>query len=216
MSGSPEAAIGRARARQRLARRRVAALAALAAVGGFLATRPDTARFGVLLTGLAVATAMIEVGVSAFARGSARRAADELIEAGIVIRPGSEAGEFVDHRLHELGGERTRRELATALRHALADAGRPRSSNPLILAGRSIVLRRGTALALLADRELVLRIVHELGERPTDPRAVLALRNLLYPRSTGALAIDDQQHDAQRQIHRVASLLGLRNPDARR
>jgi hypothetical protein len=199
-----------------LARRRVAALVALTAVGVFLATRPDTERFGVILAGLAVAVAVIEVGVSASARGSAQRAADELIEAGIVTRPGSDARELVDDRLHELGAEPTRRRTATALRRALADAGKPRSSNPLILAERSIVLRRGTARALLADRELVLRIVHELGERPTDPRAVLALRHLLYPQSPGPLAVDDQQQEAQRQIRRVANLLGLTDQDALR
>jgi hypothetical protein len=212
--GSSEAAIGRARARERLARRRLAGLAALTAIGVLLTTRPGTERFGALLTGFAVAVGMVEVGAIAFARGRARRAADELIDAGFVVRPGNEAREFVDNRLRELGAEPSRRGMAKALRGALADASRPRSSNPLILAGRSIVLRRGTALALLAERELVLRIVRELPERPADPRAILALRNLLYPQSTGPVAVDDQERDAQLQLHRIASLLDLPNRDA--
>ena len=214
MAGSPEAAIGRARARERLARHRVAGLAALTAIGLFLATRPGTERFGVLLTGFAIAMSTFELGMIAFARGRARRAADELIDAGIVIRPGNDAREFVDNRLRELGAEPSRRGMAKALRGALADASRPRSSNPLILAERSIVLRRGTALALLAERELVLRIVRELPERRADPRAILALRNLLYPQSTGPVAVDDQKRDARLQLHRIASLLDLPNQDA--
>jgi hypothetical protein len=214
VSGSHEAAILRARARERLERRRVAGLATLIAIGLVLATWPGTARrFGVLLTGTAVAVGMIEVGVIAFARGRARRAADELIEAGIVVRPSSDAREFVDDRLRELGAEPSRRGMATALRGALADAGRPRSSNPLILAERSIVLRRGTALALLAERELVLRIARELRGRPADPRAVLALRSLLYPQSAGPVAVDDQQREAQRLLRRIANLLDLTDQD---
>ncbi len=214
MPGSSEAAIGRARARERLARRRIAGLAALTAIGVLLATRPGTEPFGALLAGLAVAAGMVEVGAIVFARGRARRAADELIDAGFVIGAESDAREFVDNRLRELGAEPSRRGSATALRDALADAGRPRSSNPLILAQRSIVLRRGTALALLAERELVRRIVRELSERPADPRAILALRNLLYPQSTGPVDVDDQKRDAQLQLHRVASLLALPNHDA--
>jgi hypothetical protein len=209
-----EDAIGRARARERLARRRVAGLAALTAIGLFLATRPGTERFGVLLTGLAVAVGAIEVGMVAVARGRARRAADELIAAGIVIRPGADGHELVEDRLRELGAEPSRRRTAKALQGALADANRPRSSNPLILAGRSIVLRRGTALALLAERELVLRIVRELPERPADPRAILALRTLLYPQSTGPVAVDDQKRDARLELHRIASLLGIPGHDA--
>ena len=211
MSGSPEAAIGRAHTRERLARRRVAGLAALTAIGLLLAISPVARLFGVLLAGLAVAGGLIEVGVIAFARGSARRAADDVIEAGIVIRPGSYVHELVDDRLGELGADRSRRGLATALRGALADAGRPRSSNPLILAERSIVLRRGTALALLAERDLVLRIARELSDRPADPRAILAIRDLLYPQATGPIAIDDQRREALRQLHRIANLLDLTN-----
>jgi 5-enolpyruvylshikimate-3-phosphate synthase len=123
-----------------------------------------------------------------------RRAA--LIDAGIMIPPEGDLRKLVDARLCELGGEPSRRGIASAFRHALTDAGRPRSSNPLILAEGSIVLRRGTALALLADRQLVLRIVRELTERPVDPRAVVALRNLLYPQSTGPLSVDGQQQQA--------------------
>jgi hypothetical protein len=207
VSSPPEAAIGQARTRERLARRRVTGLAVLTAIGLLVAAWPGTARFGVLLAGFAVAVSMMEVGAIAFARGRARRAADELIDAGTVIRPGGDVRESVEDRRRELGAERSRRGLAKVLHDALADAGRPRSSNPLILAERSIVLRRGTALALLAERELVLRIVRELPERPADPRAVLALRNLLYPQSSGPLAVEDQKHDAQRQLHRIASLL---------
>ena len=214
MPGSSEAAIGRARARERLARRRVAGLAALTAIGVLLTTRPGTERFGVLLTGLAIAVGTIELGILAFARARARQAADELIDTGIVIRLGNDAREFVDNRLRELGAEPSRRGMAKALGGALADANRPRSSNPLILAQRSIVLRRGTALALLAERELVRRIVRELPKRPADPRAILALRNLLYPQATGPVAVDDQKRDAQLQLHRIASLLDLPSHDA--
>jgi hypothetical protein len=200
--------------RERLARRRVAGLAALTAIGVLLATRPGTERYGALLTGFAIAVGVVEVGAIAIARGRARRAADELIDAGIVIQPGRDVRAIVDSRLRELGAEPSRRRTATALRGALADAGRPRSSNPLILAGRSIVLRRGTALALLAERDLALRIACDLSQRPADPRAVLALRNLLYPQSTGPLAVDDQKHDAERQLHRIARLLDIDDPDA--
>ena len=211
MSGSPEAAIGRLRPRERLARRRIAGLSALAAIGlGLVAIWPSAGRLGVLVTGFAVAAGGVEVGVIALARGRARQAADELIDAGIVTRPGSDARELVDNRLRELGAEPSRRRTAAALRDAITDAGRPRSSNPLILAGRSIVLRRGTALALLADRELALRIARELSDQPANPRAVLALRNLLYPKLTGPIAIGAQQHEAQRQLLRIADLLDQR------
>lgn len=216
VSGSPEAAIERAQTRERLARRRVAGLAALAAIGLLLATLTVAKLFGVLLAGFAVAVASIEIGGIAFTRGSARRAADEVIEAGIVTRPGSYAHELVDNRLGDLRADRSRRRLATALRGALTDAGRPRSSNPLILAERSIVLRRGTALALLAERDLVVRIARELSDRPADPRAVLAIRRLLYPQAAGPLAIDDQQREALWQLHRIAKLLDLTNHDAPR
>jgi hypothetical protein len=108
-------AIGRLRARERLARRRIADLSALAAIGLVLvAIWPSARRLGVLLTGFAVAAGGVEVGVIALARGRARQAADELIDAGIVTRPGSDARELVDNRLRELGAEPSRRRTAAA------------------------------------------------------------------------------------------------------
>jgi hypothetical protein len=207
--GSPEAAIGRARVRERLARRQAAGLAALGAVGLMLAIWPRAERFGALVAVLAFAGVVVELVVIAVARGQARRAVDDLIDAGVVIGLQGDLHNVVDDRQRVLSDEPSRRAVATALRDALADAGRPRSSNPLILAERSIVLRRGTALALLADRQLVLRIVSALTERPTNPRAVVALRTLLYPQATGPLAVDDQQRQAQHQLRRIADLLEL-------
>jgi hypothetical protein len=100
--------------------------AALTAIGVLLATWPDAGRFGVLLTGFAVAVVSVEVGVIALARGSARRAADE-----------------------------------------------------------------------------------------ADPRAILALRDLLYPQATGPRTVEDQHREAQRQLRRIATLLDRNNHDAR-
>ena len=210
--GSPEAAITRARVRERLARNQAIGLSALAAVGLILAISPGTRRIGALVAALAVGGVLVEVAVILVARGRARRAVDDLIDAGTVLRPEGDLRELVDDRLRALGDESSRRAVATALRNALEDAGRPRSSNPLILAERSIVLRRGTALALLADRELVLRIVRRLTERPANPRAVVALRNLLYPQSTGPVSVDDQTQHAQHQLRRIADLLDLDPP----
>lgn len=212
MLGSPEAAIARARVRERLARHQAIGLAALAAVGLIFAISPGTRRIGALVAALAVGGVLVEVAVILVARGRARRAVDDLIDAGTVLRPEGDLRELVDDRLRALGDESSRRAMATALRNALEDAGRPRSSNPLILAERSIVLRRGTALALLADRQLVLRIVRRLTERPANPRAVIALRNLLYPQSTGPVSVDDQTQHAQHQLRRIADLLDLDPP----
>jgi hypothetical protein len=173
------------------------------------ATEPSDMRFGVLLVGFAAVVGVIEVGIITSARGRAQRAVDDLIDAGTVVHPDSGVGRLVEARRRKLGEESSGRRMATTLRDALADAARPRSSNPLVLAGRSIVLGRGTARALLAERDLVLRIARDLDQGPSNPRAIVALHQLVYPQPTSAGSDADEQQEAQRRLHRVAQLLEL-------
>jgi hypothetical protein len=187
--------------------RQAAALAALAAVGVALAVHGTA--FGLLLTAFAAAVAVIEVVVIVSARERMSRAADDLINAGVPVGLEDRAAAVVHDRLLELRGARVRRRTARALRDAVADASRRRSSNPLVLASHTIVMGRGTARALLADRDLVLRVSHACAEVDADPRAILVVRNLLYPRPDAIVAPDAQEQLAHRELRRAAQLLGV-------
>jgi 2-phospho-L-lactate guanylyltransferase (CobY/MobA/RfbA family) len=116
----------------------------------------------------------------------------------------------VEARLRELGSERARRRTARALRDAIVDAARVRSSNPLVLASHTVVLGKGTARALLLERDLAVRIAAALAQADADPRAVLAVRSLLYPRPDAIVAAPEKQEQlAHKELGRAAHLLGI-------
>ncbi|HEV8452014.1 MAG TPA: hypothetical protein VGQ45_11320, partial [Gaiellales bacterium] len=174
MSSEPGVEISRALARRRVAFRQMVGLAIVAALGITLAVRAP--RFGVLVSGFAVAIAAVEAAVIASAHGRMWRAADDLIDVGVPIGLESRVAAVVDTRLAELRSERERRRTARALLGAVVDSGRRRSSNPLVLASRTIVLSVGTARALISERELAVKIAAALAEPDADPRALLAVR----------------------------------------
>ena len=105
--------------------------------------------------------------------------------------------------------ERTRRRTARALLDAIVDAARVRSSNPLVLASHTVVLGKGTARALLMDRDFAVRIAKALAQPTADPHAVLAVRNLLFPGPDALVAPDEQEQFAHRALGRAAHLLGV-------
>lgn len=186
----------------------------LTGAGLTLAALMPGERFGELLAGIGGAFGAIEIALIMSARASARRAVDSLIDQGFIVGRDSHAMRLVAARMRDLGEASTRYRLSAALRDALVDAARPRSSNPIVLAGRRIVLTQGTALALLAERDLVLRIADDLERQDTNPRAIVALHGLLYPQSGGGVPVDDQKRQAGRELHRIADLLGITERDA--
>jgi len=165
--------------------------------------------FGGLVAGLAIAVAVIEAVVIVSARGQVTRAADQLIDEGVPAGVDGSIADAVEARLRELGSERTRRRTARALLDAIVDAARVRSSNPLVLASHTVVLGKGTARALLVDRDLAMRIATALAQPNADPRAVLAVRNLLFPGPDAIVAPDEQEQLAHRALGRAAHLLGI-------
>lgn len=207
VSSEPGVEISRALARRRVAFRQMVGLAIVAALGITLAVR--TPRFGLLVSGFAVAIAAVEAAVIASAHGRMWRAADDLIDVGVPIGLESRVAAVVDTRLAELRSERERRRTARALLDAVVDSGRRRSSNPLVLASRTIVLSVGTARALLSDRELAVKIAAALAEPDADPRALLAVRNVLYHPHGAMLAPDVQAQLAHKELCRAAHLLGI-------
>ncbi len=217
MASPPGAEINRALARKRFALRQAAGLAILAAAGIGLTTR--TPVFGGLVAGLAIAVAAIDVVVIVSSRGQVSRAADQLIDDGVPVGVNGDVAAAVEARLRELGSERARRRTARALLDAIVDAARPRSSNPLVLASHTVVLGKGTARALLVERDLAVRVAAALAQPDADPRAVIAVRNLLYPGPGAAVAPDEQEQLAHRRLGRAAYLLGIaveRNPPQQR
>lgn len=208
MGSSPEAEINSAIARKRVALRQAAGLAIVAAAGMVVTAR--TPLFGGLVAGIAIAVATIEAVVIASARGQVSRAADQLIDDGVPVGVDGGVAAAVEARLRELGSERARRRTARALRDAIVDAARVRSSNPLVLASHTVVLGKGTARALLLERDLAVRIAAALAQADADPRAVLAVRSLLYPRPDAIVAAPEQQEQlAHKELGRAAHLLGV-------
>jgi hypothetical protein len=187
--------------------RQTAGLVVLA-VGG-IALTARTPLFGGLVAGLAIAVAAIEVAVIVSSRGKLSRAADQLIDDGVPSGVDGPTAAVVEARLRELGSERVRRRTAQALRDAIVDAARVRSSNPLVLASRTVVLGEGTARALIGERDLAARVAAALARPDSDPRAVLAVRNLLYPAPDAVVAPDEQEQVAHAALSRAAHLLGI-------
>ena len=207
VASSPGAEITRAIARERFALRQAAGLAILAVAGLVMAAR--TPVFGGLVVGLAIAVAVIDAVVIVSARGQVSRAADQLIDEGVPAGVDGSIAAAVEARLRELGSERTRRRTARALLDAIVDAARVRSSNPLVLASHTVVLGKGTARALLVDRDLAVTVAKALAQPDADPRAVLAVRNLLFPGPDAIVAPDEQEQLAHRALGRAAHLLGI-------
>jgi hypothetical protein len=213
VADSPRAAIRRAVARKRTAKRQVAALAALAMVGVVLVIGTPLEVFGGLVAAIAIVIAVIQLVVIAWARQEIRLAADQLIDTGTPAGDDREVIAQLDARLGELRGERERRRTARILRDAIVDARRPRSSNPLVLAGRSVTLTRGAAQALVAEQLLATRIATTLADSEADPRAIVAVRNVLFPQPGAAVSQDAQERQARAEIARAAHLLGIDGDD---
>jgi hypothetical protein len=165
--------------------------------------------FGGLVAGLAIAVAAIDAAVIVSARGKVSHAADQLIDDGVPVGVDGPIAAAIEARLRELGSERVRRRTARALRDAIVDAARVRSSNPLVLASHTVVLGKGTARALIVERDLAARIASALAQADADPRAVLAVRKLLYPGPDAIVAPDEQEQLAYRALGRAAHLLGM-------
>ena len=209
VASSPRSVIRSAVARKRTAERQAAALAALAIVGVVLMIWTSLGVFGGLVTAIAIVIAVIQLVVIAWARQEIRLAADQLIDTGTPAGDDPEVTAQLDARIRELRGARERRRTARILRDAIVDARRPRSSNPLVLAGRSVTLTRGAARALVADELLATRIATSLAESEADPRAIVAVRNVLFPQTGPPVSPEAQERDARAEIARAAHLLGI-------
>jgi hypothetical protein len=209
VASSPRAAIRGAVARKRTAQRQAAGLVALAMVGIVLLIWTSLGVFGGLVTGIAIVIAAFQLVVIAWARQEIRLAADQLIDTGTPAGDDPEVAAQLDARIRELRGERERRRTARILRDAIVDARRPRSSNPLVLAGRSVTLTRGAARALVADERLATRIATALAESEADPRAIVAVRNVVFPQPGPPVSPEAQERDARAQLARAAHLLGI-------
>ena len=209
MANSPRAVIRGAVARKRTAERQAAALVALALVGIVLMLSTSFGLFAGLVTGIALVAAVIQLVVIAWARQEIRVAADQLIDTGTPAGDDGEVAARVDARLRELRGERERRRTARILRAAIVDARRPRSSNPLVLAGRTVTLTRGAARALVAEKPLATSIATTLAESEADPRAIVAVRNVLFPQPGATVSTEAQERQARAEIARAARLLGI-------
>ncbi len=170
------------------------------------------------MIGFALAIAVIQLVVIAWARQVIRLAADELIDTGTTAGADTEAAAQLDARMQELRGERERRRTARTLRDAIIDARRPRSSNPLVLAGRTTTLTKGAAQALIVDHALATRIATALPESDADPRAILAVRKVLFPQPGATVSVDEQERAARQELIRAARLLGIdsQTADAKR
>jgi hypothetical protein len=169
--------------------------------------------FGVLVIGFALAIAVIQLLVIAWARQVIRVAADELIDTGTTAGDDTHVTAEVDARMRELRSERERRRTARTLRDAIIDARRPRSSNPLVLAGRTTTLTKGAAQALIVDHALATRIATTLAESDADPRAILAVRNVLFPQPGAIVPAEQQERAARQELIRAAGLLGIDRGD---
>lgn len=165
--------------------------------------------FGALVIGFALAIAVIQLVVIAWSRQVIRLAADELIDAGTGAGADTAVTAELDARTQELRGERERRRTARTLRDAIVDARRPRSSNPLVLAGRTTTLTKGAAQALIVDHALATRIAATLAESDADPRAILAVRKVLFPQPGATVSAEEQERAAREELIRAARLLGI-------
>jgi hypothetical protein len=182
---------------------------ALAIVGIVLMLWTSFGLFGGLVTGIAIAGAVVQLIVIAWARQEIRLAADQLIDTGTPAGDNGEVTAQVESRLRQLRGDRERRRTARILRAAIVDARRPRSSNPLVLAGRTVTLTRGAARALVAEQRLASCIATALAESEADPRAIVAVRNVLFPQPGASASTEAQERQARAEIARAAHLLGI-------
>jgi hypothetical protein len=214
MASSPRDAIRRAVARKRTAARQAAALAAPAMVGIILVAWTSFKVFGGLLSAIAIVAVIIQLVVIAWARQEIRLATDQLIDTGTPAGDDGEVAARLDARIRELGGVRERRRTARILSDAIVDARRPRSSNPLVLAGRPVTLTRGAARALIAEQPLASRIATTLADSEADPRAIVAVRNVLFPRPAAAVSEDAQERRARAELVRAGHLLGIEGDHA--
>lgn len=213
MADPPRAAIRRACARKRTAQRQAAALVGLAVVGIVVAGWTSFAVFGGLVATIAIVIVIVQLVVIAWARQQIRLAVDQLIDTGTPAGDDREVAAQLDARLRELRGKAERRRTARILRAAIVDARRPRSSNPLVLAGRSVTLTRGAARALVAEQPLATRIATTLAESDVDPRAIVAVRNVLFPQPGAVVSTDTEEQQARAEIARAAHLLGIDGDD---
>jgi hypothetical protein len=209
VANSPRAVIRGAVARKRTAERQAAALVALALVGIGVMVWTSFGVFGGLVTAIAIVIVVIQLVVIAWSRQEIRLAVDQLIDTGTSAGDNGEVTAHLDARLRELRGERERRRTARILRAAIVDARRPRSSNPLVLAGRTVTLTRGAAQALVAEQLLATRIATTLAASEADPRAIVAVRNVLFPQPGAAVSTETQERQARAEIARAAHLLGI-------
>jgi hypothetical protein len=184
-------------------------LVAVAVVGIILMAWTSLTVFGGLLTAIAIVAVVVQLVVIAWARQEIRLAADRLIDAGTPAGDDREVAAQLDARMRELGAVRERRRTARILRDAIVDARRPRSSNPLVLAGRTVTLTRGAARALIAEQALATRIAATLAEFEADPRAIVAVRNVLFPQAVAAVSTDTQEEQARAELVRAGHLLGI-------
>lgn len=178
-------------------------------VGVVLATRTSLTVFGELVIGIALVIAAIQLVVIAWARQRIRLAVDQLIDTGTTAGANSAVTAELDARMLELRSERERQRTSRTLRDAIIDARRPRSSNPLVLAGRTITLTKGAARALIMEQELATRIATTLAESDADPRAIIAVRNVLFPRPGDTVSPEEQERVARQELVRAAHLLGI-------
>lgn len=213
MADPPRAAIRRACARKRTAQRQAAALVGLAVVGIVVAGWTSFAVFGGLVATIAIVIVIVQLVVIAWARQQIRLAVDQLIDTGTPAGDDREVAAQLAARLRELRGKAERRRTARILRAAIVDARRPRSSNPLVLAGRSVTLTRGAARALVAEQPLATRIATTLAESDVDPRAIVAVRNVLFPQPGAVVSTDTEEQQARAEIARAAHLLGIDGDD---
>jgi hypothetical protein len=169
--------------------------------------------FGGLVAAIAIVIVIVQLVVIAWARQQIRLAVDQLIDTGTPAGDDREVAAQLDARLRELRGKAERRRTARILRAAIVDARRPRSSNPLVLAGRSVTLTRGAARALVAEQPLATRIAMTLAETDVDPRAIVAVRNVLFPQPGAVVSTDTEEQQARAEIARAARLLGIDGDD---
>jgi hypothetical protein len=80
-----------------------------------------------------------------------------------------------------------------------------------VLAGRTVTLTRGAARALVAEKPLATSIATTLAESEADPRAIVAVRNVLFPQPGATVSTEAQERQARAEIARAARLLGIAN-----
>jgi hypothetical protein len=59
------------------------------------------------------------------------------------------------------------------------------------------------------EQELATRISTTLAESDADPRAIIAVRNVLFPRPADTVSPEEQERVARQELVRAAHLLGI-------